>query len=105
MPGRTALEGNVILGLLSRAFGHGLIRLGRGGVLERLEDWLLLRIHTRQQQDALLRLAQLTVATLDEADALLVPAQRVLQAELAVLEVLDNLLQLAQGLFKCRALR
>src|SRR5262249_43316564 len=57
-----------------------------------------------QQQDALLGLAQLAVAMLEQADAALVLRERLFEAGLAVFEDADNRLQLGEGGFKAQVI-
>src|SRR5262249_6805563 len=72
---------------------------GRGGrlVLERLQDGLALVVRAGQLEYTLLRLAQLRVTGLEQAHALLVARQGLLQPQAAVLQVADGRLQLDEG--------
>ena len=80
--------------------GLRLAALGRGCVLKRLRNGLTVRIQARQQQDPLLRLPKLRVATLEEPDALFIARQSIFQTKLAVFQIADDLVELGQGLFE-----
>ena len=69
-------------------------------MLERLQDGLVVIVDPRQEQDALLRLAQPVVAVLDQADPLFVARQGVVQAEPPVFQFADHALQLDEGLLE-----
>src|SRR5205807_5862402 len=88
-----------LVALLAQAADE--VALGqRGGlVLERLQHGLAVFVRPRQLEDALLRLAQLLIARLDESDALLVAGEGLVQSQPAVLQVAHHALQLHQGVF------
>ena len=67
---------------------------------ERLQDRLSRVINAAENLNLLLRLSQQAVTVPQELDAVLVAGERVLQPELAVLQLLHDFFQVGQSLFK-----
>src|SRR5437764_14979418 len=73
-----------------------------GGVIKRPNAWLAIFVHADKFDNSQFRLAKLTVARLEQADTLLEAAQRVLQANLAVLQIADDFFEFDEALLERR---
>src|SRR5205823_3274274 len=71
-------------GFLAAAFGVAPRQLRSRRVLKGLEDRFTLLINARKKQDPLLRLAQLGIAVLEQADSALVAGKSLVETGLAV---------------------
>src|SRR5262245_54395600 len=78
--------------LLPRACHLLVFRLGGGRVVEWLQDRLALFVQAGKQLDALFGLAQLGVALLEKANALLVVSEAFLQPGASLFQLADDLL-------------
>lgn len=71
-----------------------------GRMLEGLGDGIAFLVLTEKLQDALLGLAQLSIAVLEQPDPLFVPGQGFLETDFAILEFPHDAFEIGQGLFK-----
>ncbi len=65
-------------------------------MLERLEDRLAVVLRAGKKQNALFGLLQLTVAQPNQRDAFFVAGQRIVQAELTVLQIANHAFQISE---------